>query len=789
MLIRNPAFTLVAALTLALGIGANAAIFSVMNAVLLRRLPYPEPERLVMLWQDLRAQGGPADEWATPGNFFDWVAQRDVFESLATIAGWGPSLTSGAGPEQLSGAQVSHEYFAVLGIPPLLGRGFLPEEDRPQVPRVTVLSHALWQQRFGGDPGIVGRPIMLSGEPHTVVGVMPPGFRPMVLEAAELWRPLRLTASNPSRGAVVLRVIGRLRAGVDRAEAASRLDALARRLETEHPRFNTGVRFALVPLQEQLVRDVRPGLLALAGAVGFVLLIACANVANLLLARASTRTHEIAVRLALGAAPRRIVRQLLTESLMLAGVGAAFGLLLASWGVAALSGLMPGDGSTLRDVPIDVRVVGFTAIATLATGLLFGLAPALQVSRQRAELHQGGRGGTGAPGGRLRGALVVGEVAVTLMLLVGAGLLMRSFIQLRAVDLGFDTTNVLTGGFLPPPAKYMDRAQLVTLYDRVLERVKTLPGVEVAALASVIPLQGAGSDSDTTIFIEGRPAPRTGADQAVAWYRLVSAEYFAALRIPPLRGRVLDAHEPAPVIVVNETMAQRYWPGEDAVGRRISTDGPDGPWRTIVGVVPDARPRGPAVSPQVEMYVPYGQMPERGMNVILRAARDPLLLTSPLKAAVRDVDPDLPVANIATLDARLSDTLAEPRFLTLLLGIFAAVAAILAAAGIYGVMMYTVSQRTKEIGVRIALGARPGDVMRLVLGQALLFAGFGVALGAAGALATGSLIQGLLFGVAPRDPVTFVIMGAATLMIVLAAGYVPSRRAVRVDPMVALRVE
>jgi putative ABC transport system permease protein len=669
----------------------------------------------------------------------------------------------------------------------MLGRGFLAEEDRPQVPRVAILSHALWQRRFGGDPETVGRPIMLSGEPHTVVGVMPPNFRPMVLEMTELWRPLRLNAANPSRGAVVLRVIARLRANLPLPEATARLDALALRLEAEHPQFNTAVRFALVPLHDQLVREMRPGLLALAGAVGFVLLIACANVANLLLARASTRRHEIAVRLALGAAPRRLVRQLLTESVLLASVGGAFGLLLASWGVGALIAMLPDGGTTLRSVAIDLRVVTFTAAATLITGTLFGLAPAVQAARQRADLGHGGRGETGAAGGRLRAALVAGEVAVTLMLLVGAGLLMRSFLELRAVDLGFATDNVLTGRFLPPPSKYANRAQLVTLYDRILERVAALPGVDVAALASVMPLQA--GDSDTTVFIEGRPAPRTGAEAATAWYRLVSPGYFEALRIRPLAGRVLTDLEPSPVLVINDTMARRYWPGEDAVGRRISVEGPEGPWLTVVGVVPDARPRGPAATTLVEMFLPYRQMPERGMNVVLRASGDPLLLIPALRTAVREVDPDLPVAGATTLDALLADVIAEPRFLTTLLAVFGAAAALLAAAGVYGVMMYTVTQRTKEIGVRVALGARPRDVMRLVLGRALLLAAIGIALGAAGAFAMGQLIQGLLFGVPPRDPMTFAVMGGATLIVVLAAAYVPARRAMRVDPMVALRVE
>ncbi|CAN5811247.1 ABC transporter permease [soil metagenome] len=773
LLLRTPGFAIVAVLTLALGIGANTAIFTVVNALLLKPLLYAHPDRLVMVWQDFRARSGPIDEWGTPGNYVDWRAKQDLFEEIAMIGGWRPTLIGGPEAEPLAGEQVTHEYFGVLGVDPVLGRNFRAEDDVPKAPRVTIISDKLWKRRFGGETSALGRTITLSGVPHEIIGVLPAGFRPILAGAADLWRPMQLNTATPSRGAITLRSIARLPEGVSVDRAQVLVTALAGQLEAQYPESNEKVGFYLTPLHARVVGDIKPGLLALLGAVAFVLLIACANIANLLLARGSARGRELAVRLSLGAARGRVIRQLLTESILLAAVGGTLGMLLGVWAVDALVAIAAADAPRVGEIRLDLTVFAFVALLTIVTGVLFGLAPAWHSSRADVThaLKDGSRGSSAAGGRQIRRSLIVAEVALALMLLTGGGLLLQTFVHLQKADLGFNPEGLLVGAVNPPNASYNTAAKHLAFYDQVLETASTLPGVRKAALASVLPLSG---DSDTNFLIEGRPEPRTPSEAPVTWYRLVSASYFDTMGMQLRRGRAFDTREAMPSVIVNETMAKKFFPGKDPIGHRINLGGEGTLWFTII-------------APKVETFVPYWQLTEPGMVVVLKTDGNPTQLTASLKQAVAGIDRNVPVSNVTTLATMVGESIEQPRFFATLAASFAFLALMLAAIGIYGVMAYAVEQRTMEIGVRMALGAKPSEVFRLVVADGLKLTAIGIGVGLAGSILIARWLRTLLFGVAPGDPLTLAATAGMLLLVAAVACYIPARRATRVDPMVALR--
>jgi putative ABC transport system permease protein len=791
-LAKTPAFTLTVVLVLALGIGANSTIFSVVNGVLLRPLPYPEPGRLVMIWEDYQRVGGPAREWTNPADFNDWRTMSASFAEMFAANDWSPTLTGEGEPELLNAAVATQGMFATLGVQPALGRGFREEEDKPGAARVVLLSDGLWKRRFGGRPEAIGRVLMLSGNAATIIGVMPAGFRFPVVSNAEIWSPMQ-AAPTSGRGGAFVRVVGRLKPGVELASAQAEMDTIAARIARANPETNNKIGVTLVGLQTDMARPVREALLVLLGAVGFVLLIACANVANLLLARATARQREIAIRVALGASRARLARQLLTESLLLSGAGAALGLTLAWWGADWLAAGDPAGLAQSFDLRVDYSVAAFALVLALGTGLLFGLAPAMQAVRTgpNEALQEGARGSSGRSN-RVRSALVVAEVALSLVLLVGAGLLLKSFASLLRTSPGFNPQNVLTVSLTLPQVKYPEAAQSAQFYSRLLERVRAMPGVRAVAAINNLPL--GGTNSDTNFVIEGRPAPRQGEMQG-AWFSPVTTGYFQAMNIPVLQGRPLDErdHSQAPLaVVINEAMARRYWPGESPIGKRIGTGrrSPTAPtWWQVVGVVGNVRAFTMESDEPPTFYIAHAQRPARRMNLVIRTAGDPLALAPALRSAVWELDRDLAVPSIATLDAVVGSSLAQRRFIMVLLAGFSAVALVMAAVGLYGVMAYIVTQRTNEIGIRMALGAQPRDVLALVLRQGMTLAGLGVAIGVALALAVARSMESLVYDTSPRDPATIAAITATLALAALAACYIPARRAARVDPLVALRHE
>jgi len=810
LFVKNPAFSAVAIAALALGIGANAAIFSVVNGVLLQPLPYPNPDRLVRVCREFPTGTGCA---TSIPKFTAWH-RAQAFDGLAAYDFAGPGMNLGGGEraEQVRGIHVSADYFRVFGVSPALGRTFSPDEDRPGGAHVVMLANGVWTTHYGGDAGILGRPIIVNGDSYVVVGILPAGFRSE--PTADVFIPLQADPGSTNQGHF-LSVAARLKPGVGAAAARAELKLIGDDFRRANPKWmDTVESISVTPLQEMKVRDVRPALLILLGAVALVLLIACANVANLLLARSASRQKEIAVRAAIGAGRGTIVRQVLVESVVLSIVGAIVGLVFGVWGAQALLALSPGDlprAAELAKAPLvgsilDWRMIAFTAGVGVATGVLFGLAPALHLTRADlgAVLKEGGeRGSTGVRIGRTRAALVIAEMSLSVVLLVGAMLLVRTFLSLRAVNPGFDPQNVLALETSLAGAKYSTTSQVAALVRQVTTRVDALPSVQASALTIALPTS---QGPDLPFTIEGRPlkgdSPYHGDEQ----WRFVSAEYFRALGIPIVRGRAFterDAAGTAPVVAINAEMAKKFWPNQDPIGQQITIGrglGPEfeDPTRQIVAVVGDVRENGLDQPAPPTMYVPAAQLPDAlarlGTSLvpitwIVKTTGNPLPLTPAVQREFAAVDPLLAVAHVRTLDQVVGESMARQNFNMVLLTIFGGIALLLAAIGIYGLMSYSVEQGSHEIGVRIALGAARRDILTLIVGRGMRLALVGVAAGAVAAAGLTRVLSGMLFGVRPMDPMTYVLVAGGLTVIAFLACYVPARRAMRVDPVVAIRAE
>ncbi len=795
-LVRNPGFTAVALVTLALGIGANTAIFSVVDGILFRPLPFPESEELVSVWTDVSARGEPSDEWLSYANFHDLREETAGLEALAAWGGWRGTLTGEGEAEQVPGGAITHDMFSdVLQVEPALGRDFEPEDDVPGAPRRVILSHGFWQRVLGGDSNVLGRTLLMSGEAWEVIGVMPAGFHPPFATDAQLWAPLGtdLAAEADSRGGFYLRSIGRRAAGTTPASLDAELRAVGARLAEAHPRSNIDMTFDAVPLRDDLVADARAGLLVLLTAVGFVLLVACVNVANLLLARSAGRREELAVRSALGAPRHRIVRQMLTEAGILAAVGGALGVLVAIWGTDLLVAFAPEGTPRIEEVGVDGRVLAVTAMVTLLAGALFGLVPAIRAGRESAvtALREGGRGRSeGRRAARARSTLVVGQVAVALVLLIGAGLLVQSFQNLRETDLGFQPAGLLTLQLSLPGEQYQTGDQRRAFYDALEARLGAIPGVESVALTSTLPLTG--FDGDVSFNIDGEPVPEPGLSQGT-WFRRVTPAYFSTMGIRVVEGRSFtptdDAAAP-PVVVINETFAARHFPGASAVGRRINLGNPTDPtWREIVGVVADIRNFGIREEGRVATYSPYAQTTAGFVSPVLRTSVPSASVVPAVRSAIGELDETLAAGSIAPMDDIVSVALAPDRFVAMLLSLFAGLALVLAAVGLYGVVSYGVGRRLPELGVRLALGAAGRDVGAMILRQSLGLVALGIVLGLAAASALTRLLGGLLFGVPALDPMTFAGVTLLLLGVGAAAASIPAVRAARLDPVRVLSAE
>jgi putative ABC transport system permease protein len=796
MLLKRPGFAFVTIVTLSLGIGANSAIFTVVNAALLRPLPYREPERLVHLWETTPRQQFGEREASYP-DYLDWKANNQVFEDVAGYTKRSFTLTGRDTPERLEGAAVTDNFLQVLGVEPALGRSFRPGEGLPNTARLVLLSHGLWQRRFGGDPNIVGQTLALNGESYEVIGVLPERFQFAPANTAELWATL-----NPNDGQVSrrfmhwLNIIARLKPNVSIEQAQAGMGSVAQAIAQGDPASHTGTAIKVISLHEQIVGNIRPILLVLLCAVCFVLMIACANVANLLLARSTARRKEIAIRTALGAGRARLIRQLLTESMALALLGGAVGLVLAQWGVdLLLAGIPAAQAKTmpyLQGLTIDSRVLLFTIGVSLLTGVVFGLAPALQSSKLNLQesLKEGGKTSAAQTHGRLRSLLVVSEIALALVLLVGAGLMLKSLVRLLAVDPGFNPDNLLTLRVLLPMTKYPEDAQLAAFHQQLIEHVENLPGVKGVGSVNILPLLG----GNTATFVpEGRPAPPPG-EEVESNIRDVSSSYFRVMSVPLIRGRYFtdqDTAQTPPVLIINQTLANRLFPGQDAVGQRLIYPKLEMPPFEIVGVVGDEKVTGldKAITPVV--YGPYLQAPNNSISLVVRTNSDPNSIAMAVRSEIQALDPDLPVFDVRTMGQIIDSSPSTflRRYPAFLIGVFATVALALAMIGIYGVISYSVTQRTHEIGVRMALGARQLDIFKMILGQGLILTLIGIGSGLLAALLLTRFLSSLLFGVSAADPLTYIAVSLPLIAVALLACYIPARRATRVDPMVALRYE
>lgn len=803
-LVKNPGFSAVAILALALGTGANTAIFSIVNAVLLRPLPFQSPERLVLVW----GKNPTTDHYPVSiPDFLDFREQNQVFDEMGTFSYADFNLTMGDEPEHIQGTMVSANYFSVLGVNFTRGRAFQPEEDQPGANRVVIVSDGLWRRRFGSDPNFVGQTILLNGASFTVVGIAPPSFQsPIPEDKPQLWVPISFDGGDklrvpPGASSESLRnrrtrfliCAARLKPGVTPRQAQTDIETIAGRLEQQYKDTNAGISVNLVGLRKHIVGNIETAMIILLASVGCVLLIACANVANLLLARAAARQKEIAIRSALGAGRLRLIRQLLTESVLLSVVGGALGLAVAYGGIRLLVALNPPNIPRLSEIDVDSSVLGFTFLIALVTGLAFGLAPALEASKPdlNETLKEGARGSTGGLGRqRIRSLLVVSEVALTVLLLIAAGLMLKSFYSLQKVKPGFDPENTLTMWLNLPASKYADDHKIEAFYEQVLNEIVALPGVQSAAAVTSLPLT-------TTIIerlrflVEGHP-PANPSDVPRANIRRISHHYFSAMRISLLEGRYFterDREDSPPVVIVNQTMAGRYWPGEDPVGKRLTIPTFGTVSREVVGVVADVKHTSLDTDSGVEIYVPYLQKPLSIMALVVHTTSDPSLMTEAVRGAVLSVDRNQPVYDVRTMQQVLNDSVSQPRIYTLLLAVFGSLAVILAAVGIYGVMNYSVTQRTHEIGIRMALGAQQNDILKMVVGHGMLLALIGLLIGLVAAFLLTRVMEGLLFGVSARDLATFIVIPLVLAAVAFLSSYIPARRATQIDPMIALRCE
>lgn len=801
-LLSKPGFTVVALLTLTLAVGANTTIFSVVNAVLIRPLAYGEPERIVQVWENF-LQSDLKDIPSSPPEYRDYEEQNQVFEQIASYYSRSVNLTSLDEPERVSTAMVTASFFPALGVAPVKGRAFVPEEDFVGNDKVVVVSNGLWQRRFGSDPSLIGNTLTLNGESYTVVGIMPQDFQ--FPELAELWTPIGFEPSDMSqdqRGSRYLSIIARLKPGVTVKQAQLNLDTLAHQFQKQYPSDyleNSGWAVTVVPLQDEILGNIQGILIIILGAGLFVLLIACANVASLLLARAAARQKEVAIRMALGADRSRLIRQFLTESLLLGLIGGALGVLLAYLGTQLLVALNPEKIPRVKEVSVDTWVLGFSLCISLLTGIIFGLAPALLASRPNMNemLKEGSKGSSGGFRRTAHSLLVVAEVALALVLLIGAGLMINSFMRLQQVDPGFSTKNVLTMQLSLPQSKYKEGAQIGAFYQQLIQRIETLPGVQSVGAVNRLPLSGTATDRS---FIIERQTPVSSEQNSSVEWRAITPNYFSALNIPLKDGRFFTEqdHADAPgVAIVNESMARRFWSGESPIGQRIKMTGPaELPWLTVVGIVGDVRHFGLDSDVKPEMYFshlqrPWPSMPAliRTMTVVVHTPSDPKGLTSALRSTVGVMDRDLPLYNIRTMEEVFSKSIARQKFNMLLIGIFSGVALLLAAVGIYGVMAYSVSQRTREFGIRMALGAQESDVLKMVVGQGLKLVLIGVVIGLIASFVLTNLLSGVLYGISATDPITFVIVSLVLIGVALTASFVPALRATKIAPMIALREE